>query len=440
MKNLLTLSVRCALALAAAFLILLQPAFAGDWPEFQGPNRDGVVPNAEILTDWPDAGPTVVWTQDVAPGFGGAAVVGDTVYLLDRNGIKGDRFRAINLHTGKKNWAIDYDAPGRLSYDGARSTPTLGDGPAGPRAYTVGPLGHITCFDVVKGEILWQKHMDDFHAAPPKWGWSQSPLLVGNLIIVQPMTDDAGLVALNQGTGEVAWQSKSIGREGYASPRQVRLAGTDMLITFTSTQVTGLNPKTGDILWAYDNIPVKRAIPTPAVVGDNKLFITAGYDSGSALIEIQKQGVVFGVKEIKRDLAHGGQIHSALPVGEHLYVNLNTNENLRQRGKDAQGLGCFDTNGELLWISNNQPDINRGPILALGQHLLTLGGEDGTLRLIKADAKGYQELASFKAFPADQKRNMIWAPMAYADGRLLIRSQSQLKCLDFRPKPLSRLP
>lgn len=425
---------RTVLTLIALLLLCTLPAAAQDWPGFQGPNRDGVAPKANLLTDWPDAGPPVLWSIDTAPGFGGAAIVGDTVYLLDRNGIKGDTLRAIHRETGKENWAIDYDAPGRLSYDGARSTPTVEYTFAGRRAYTVGPLGHITCFDVVKAEIVWQKHMDDFNADPPKWGWSQSPLLMGNLVIVQPMTEDAGLVALNQADGKVAWQSKSIGKEGYGSTRLVKLAGTKQLITFSSTKVTGLNPKTGDILWSYDNIPVKRAIPTPAVVGDNRLFITAGYDAGSALIEIQKQGEGFAVKEIKRDKNHGGQVHSALPVGQNLYANLNTNENLRQRGKAAHGLGCFDLNGNLLWKSDNNPGIDRGAVIAVGQHLLTLGGEDGTLRLIKADAKGYNEVASFKAFPADQKRNMIWAPMAYADGRLLIRSQNQLKCLDLRPK------
>lgn len=419
----------------AALLCLLfaMPSHANDWPGFQGPNRDGTLPQAEILTDWPDSGPKVLWTQDVAPGFGGAAIVGDAVYLLDRNGIKGDTLRSIHLHTGKENWAIDYDAPGRLSYDGARSTPTIEHTSTGRRAFTVGPLGHITCFDLVEAKILWQKHMDDFGADPPKWGWSQSPLVMDDLVIVQPMAEDAGLVALNQTTGEVAWQSKSIGKEGYASPRLIKLADTNQLVTFTSTQVTGLSPKTGNILWTYNNIPVKRAIPTPATLGNNQLFITAGYDAGSALIEITKQGDAFSVKELMRDDMHGGQVHSALPVAGHFFVNLNTNENLRQRGKDAQGLGCFDAAGKLLWKSDNQPDINRGGIISLNNFLLTLGGEDGTLRLIEAKPTGYSERASFKVFSADQKRNMIWGPMAFADGLLLVRSQSQLKCLDLRP-------
>ncbi|MEM9021141.1 MAG: PQQ-binding-like beta-propeller repeat protein [Planctomycetota bacterium] len=424
----------CQAAMTALMLLLCLPG-AADWPGFQGPDRSGVAPEADIRTDWGGAGPTVSWVVETAPGFGGVAIAQDSVYILDRNGIAGDRLRAINLQTGEQRWAIDYDAPGRLSYDGARSTPTLATDDAGSRAYTVGPLGHITCFDLDNAEILWQKHMSDFNAEPPKWGWSQSPLLLGELIVIQPMAEEAGLVALDQKTGDVAWTSANIGREGYSSPRLVQLAQTPQIVTYTSTQVTGLAPNNGTILWSYDNIPVRRAIPTPTPVGPDKLFITAGYDAGSALIRVRKNNDAFTVEELRRDQQHGGQVHSALPVGQHLYVNLNTNENLRQRGKDAHGLGCFDADGNLLWKNDNTPGIDRGPVLAIGEYLLTLGGEDGVLRLIRADPAGYDELASFQAFDADQRRNMIWAPMAFAHGRLILRSQNQLKCLDLRPAP-----
>lgn len=300
-------------------------------------------------------------------------------------------------------------------------------------AYTVGPFGHVTCFDLAKQRVAWQQHMDDYGTNPPKWAWSQTPLIYKQSVIIAPMALDAGLVAVNQKDGKVIWKSDNIGIEGYCSPRLVTLAGQEQIVYFTSTRVSGINPDTGDILWAYDNIPVKRAIPTPAVVDHDKLFITAGYDSGSALIQIVKQGESFTVKELHRDKLHGGQIHSALPVNGRLFVNLNTNENLRQRGKDAHGIGCFDANGKLLWKSDNNPGIDRGAVLAVGKYLLTLGGEDGMLRLINTKADGYEEIASTKVFPADQKRNMIWAPMAFCDGRLLLRSQNQLKCLDLRP-------
>ena len=412
-----------------ALLLFCSLPAMGDWPGFQGPYRDGTAPDADILTDWTDEAPPTLWTTSLGPGFGGAAIIQNTVYILDRNDTLGDRLRVFDLSTGKEQWSADYDAPGRISYHGSRGTPMLAD----THAYTVGPFGHITCFDLEKQAIAWQQHMDDYGADPPKWAWSQTPMIYKEHIIIAPMAPKAGLVALNQHTGQVAWTSASIGSEGYSSPRLVTLAGKLQIVTFTATQVTGVDPDTGDILWAYNNIPVKRAIPTPAIVGDDKLFITAGYDAGSALIQIITQGNNFAVKELKRDQQHGGQIHSALPVNGHLFVNLNTNENLRQRGKDAQGLGCFDLAGNLLWKNNNQPDIDRGPVIVLGKHLLTLGGEDGVLRLIKPDANGYNEIASTKVFAADQNRNMIWAPMAYSDGRLILRSQNELKCLDLRP-------
>jgi len=414
-------------ALAALMLLCTRSAHA-DWPGFHGPNRDGVVPDAEIQTDWPEQGPAVLWSNDVGPGFGGAAIVGDRVYILDRNNTAGDRLRVYDFATGQEQWSAAYDAPGRTSYHGSRGTPMINDG----YAFTVGPFGHVTCFDLDQRKVAWQQHMDDYDADPPKWAWSQTPLIYQDWVIIAPMAENAGLVALDQDTSEVIWRSGNIGIEGYGSPRLITLEDKPQIVYFTSKLVSGVDPDTGEILWTYDNIPVKRAIPTPAVVGDDKLFITAGYDAGSALIQIIRKGDAFAVNELARDTYHGGQIHAALPVGEHLYVNLNTNENLRQRGKDAHGIGCFDTDGQLLWKSDNEPDIDRGPVLALGEHLLTLGGEDGVLRLIEADAEGYKEIAATKVFPADQRRNMIWAPMAFAHGRLVLRSQGQLKCIDLR--------
>ncbi|MEM9347580.1 MAG: PQQ-binding-like beta-propeller repeat protein [Planctomycetota bacterium] len=409
------------------------PGFAEDWPGFQGTARDGVVPAATILTDWSNNKPPVQWTNATGPGFGGAAIKNGSVFILDRNGTAGDRLRVFDLETGEEQWSLEYESPGRMGYHGARSTPMVTD----KHAFTIGPFGHITAFDLEKRSFAWTKHMDAYGALPPKWAWTQSPLVYEDLLIFAPMAENAGLVAVEQETGKFVWRSKDIGREGYGSPRIVTLAGKEQILLYTSTLVSGTDPETGEVLWTYNNIPVKRAIPTPAVVGDDRLFITAGYDSGSAMIQIQKNGNAYTVKEVSRDKLHGGQIHSALPVGGHLYVNLNTNENLRLRGKDADGLGCFDTTGKLVWKNDNKPGIDRGAVIAIDDYLITLGGEDGVLRLIKADPAGYNELGQVKVFPADQNRNMIWAPMAYADGYLLVRSQSQLKCLDLRPERLS---
>ena len=423
------------IATLACTLLLIFPlnhADAEDWPGFQGADRDGVVQDGQLLTDWPAQGPRVLWTKTIGPGFGGTAIKDGIAYLLDRNGIAGDSLTSFDLKTGKKLNTIPYDAPGRLSYHGSRSTPSITD----THAFTVGPLGHVTAFDLNNNKVAWQKNMqDDFGALPPKWGWSQSPLVYGDWVIVAPMADDAGLVALEQATGKVVWKSNSIGREGYGSPRMMQLAGQKQIVTLTSTLVTGVDPADGKILWGYDGIPVKRGIPTPAAIDGNRLFITAGYNAGSALIEITRQGDRFTLKEVNRDTTHGGQIHSALFVNDHLYVNLNTNENLRLRGKNADGLGCFDRDGKLLWTNENTPDINRGAVLGVGAYLLTLGGEDGVLRLIKADPAGYRELQSVKVFAADQKRNMIWGTMAFVDGYLLVRSQDELKCLDLRAQP-----
>ncbi len=413
----------------AIVLFAVAQAGAEDWPGFQGADRDGVAQGV-LLTEWPADGPRVLWSNDVGPGFGGAAIAKGRAYILDRDGVNGDVLRVYNLKTGKPLWSAGYDAPGRANYHGSRCTPMVTD----THAFTVGPFGDIACFDLQTQAVAWRKHMDDFGAFPPKFAWSQSPLIVGEWVVIAPMAEDAGLIALQQTTGEVAWQSGNIGAEGYGSPRLVTLAGREQIVYLTSTLVSGVDPENGKVLWTYDGIPVKRGIPTPTKVDGNKLFITAGYNSGSAMLEVRRESKGLVANELKRDREHGGQIHSALLVNKHLYVNLNTNETLR---RDAHGLGCFDLDGNLLWKNNNAPDINRGAVLAVGEHLLTLGGEDGVLRLVKADPEGYNELESIKVFDVKGNRNMIWAAMAYADGYLVVRSQDQLKCIDLRRKQVS---
>lgn len=418
----------CLPSLAA--LLLLMSAFAlhaEDWPGFQGADRDGVVQNGTLNTNWPADGPRVLWTQRIGPGFGGSAIVGGKVYTLDRNDIQGDTLRVFDLATGEPLWTADYDAPGRISYHGSRSTPTV----TANHAFTVGSFGQVTAFDLNTKQVAWQHHMDDFGAEPPKWAWSQSPLIYKDWVIIAPMAEAAGLVALRQDTGEVVWKSGDIGNEGYGSPRLMTLAGKLQVVYLCADRVTGVDPETGKVLWAYRGIPVKRGIPTPTAVGDNRVFITAGYDAGSALIEIKQENNNFTVTELHRDNEHGGQIHSALLVGQHLYANLNTNENLAPR-RVADGLACFDLAGKLVWKNNNAPNIDRGALLTVGEHLLTLGGEDGVLRLIKADPAGYKELHAVKVFDANERRNMIWGPMAFSNGYLVLRSQSQLKCIDLR--------
>ncbi|MGB0767578.1 MAG: PQQ-binding-like beta-propeller repeat protein, partial [Phycisphaeraceae bacterium] len=206
-------------------------SFADDWPGFQGADRDGVVHDTAVLTDWPEGGPAERWARDIGPGFGGAAIKDGRVYLLDRDGIAGDVLRVFDLETGRSLWSAGYDAPGRISYHGSRSTPMVTD----THAYTVGSFGQVTAFDLERQCVAWQHHMDDFGADPPKWAWSQSPLIVQGSVVVAPMASEAGLVALDPETGNVRWRSPDIGRGAGSCAASRRCASSPISSITVST-------------------------------------------------------------------------------------------------------------------------------------------------------------------------------------------------------------
>lgn len=418
------------------FAMVLIPASAGiaaDWPGFLGPERDGTSPETGLMREWPESGPDVLWTKSLGEGFGAPSVIDGEAFVLDRVDNQQDVLRCFDLETGEEKWSFGYDAPGRLSYNGSRSTPQVTD----THVFTVGPFGDVYCVSRETHQPVWNKSLQtDFNGPPPNWGFSQSPLLYKNLVIVAPMSAEAGVVALNRENGDVVWKSGDIGGDAYTSPMLYEFGGVEQVLMLTKSQLAAFAPETGEVLWSHGDEYSRIPIPSPAKIADNRLFVTGGYDAGSMIIEVTKDGDAWKAEVVKRIPEHGAQIHQVTLHEGHLYANFNTNENLR---RDPDGLVCMNLDGDIVWQTKGEPDFNRGGFIIADGLIIALGGEDGVLRLIEATAEKYNELSSFKAFEAGNRRgNNIWAPLVLSDGKLLIRDQSQLKCLNVaRPKPAS---
>lgn len=407
-------------------LLFLLPVslFAAEWPQFMGPERNAISPETDIARSWPDDGPNVLWSIDVGDGFGAAAIKDEKVYILDRIGTEQDVLRCLNFQTGDEIWRYAYDAPGRLSYDGSRSVPTVDD----EKVYTVGPFGHVLCLDRKTHNPLWTKHLHkDFGGFPPNWGFSQSPMLHGDMVIVAPMSDDAGLVALNKESGELIWKCPSLGGDAYSTPRITTIDGVPQVILMTKGLLSGVDLQSGKRLWQYDDYFTKIPIPNATPLGDGQLFVTGGYNGGSTVIQVSKSGSDWNIKEISRHEGHGAQVHEAILYEGHLYANLNTNENLR---RNPDGLACMDLKGNIIWQTKGNPDINRGSLLIVDDLIFVMGGDDGILHLIEANPKQFNELDSAKIFEPSGRE--IWAPMALSNGKLIVRNQSVMKCLDIK--------
>ena len=404
---------------------------AQNWPQLLGPDRNGISQQKNLLRTWPQTGPEVLWTANIGIGYGGPVVKDGKVYLLDRDDSKGDMLRCFDLASGKELWSYTYDAPGTVRYPGSRSVPAID----GNMIYSCGPYGQLNCIDINTHKPVWTKNVwTDFGGTEiPTWAISQCPLIFGNLLIIASQAPKAGVVAYDKMTGAVKWKTPSLGGTGYVSPSIVSIGSEKHVVMITASarggfgqsgsgaKVVGIDPLSGKLLWEYTNfqcvIPVAPAIDA----GENRVFVTAGYNTGSALLKIEKKGDgTYGVTELFRNMEVGAHTLPPVLFNNHFYMQCSTNEK-----KD--GLVCLGMDGKIKWKTLRAPAFERGgQILADGLILAT----DGTrkLYLIEPDPAAFKPVSVAEPL-LETGSQQNWAPLALADGKLLIRDQGRLVCL-----------
>jgi outer membrane protein assembly factor BamB len=409
--------------------LMMASAAAADWPQFQGPNRDGSSPEKGLARTWPAEGPKVLWSFPLGPGFAAPAIRDGEVYILDRVQDKQDVMRCLDFQTGKELWNYAYDAPGKISHNGSRTPPTVDE----KYVYSVGMMGDLYCIDRKTHQPVWKKNLQtDFNPEKPGWGFAQAPSLYKDLVILAPQAPDAFVAAFKKDTGEVVWKSPSLGLIGYTTPVVTKLGGVDQVVMIGACakggakpgKVAGLSLENGTILWTYDGFQCYIPIPYPATLPDDRLFMTGGYDAGSAMIQVKQEGGKFVVKEIFKTSACGSQVHQPLFFGDHLYVNSNSNER-------EDGMLCLALDGQVKWKTRDSwssTTFERGGLLLADSMILTLDGKKGVLYLVDPSPDGFKELAHAQVFSGKE----IWAPMALSEGKLLLRNQEEMKCLDLK--------
>lgn len=407
-----------------------------DWPQFLGPARDGKAA-AVLELDWATSPPEVLWRLDIGPGFGGAAVRDGEVFLLDREVGEFDVLRVMALATGEPLWDLLYEAPGRLSYPGSRTVPLVTD----EYVVTCGGQGRVTCIERASHEEAWSRSLeDDYGGTVPDYGWSCSPLLVGDAVILSALGEEVGLVALDLATGEERWVSPPVGIS-HSTPVLFELHG-ERQILFLSTPpgppsleaagivtISSFDPEDGSRNWEAGTVGTTYPIPTPVQVGPDRLFVTGGYRGGSTLLRVDRKDGAVVLEPLFR-VERGAQVHTPILHEDHLYFIANENWNEPRNRRPEGGLVCLGLDGKERWRTGAEPYFGRGNAILAGDHLLIQDGIDGTLRAVRATPEGYQEVGSFRAFDADDRRDhQMWAPMALAGDHLLLRSQDELVCL-----------
>ncbi|MBN1845681.1 MAG: PQQ-like beta-propeller repeat protein, partial [Sedimentisphaerales bacterium] len=419
-----------------------------DWPQYLGPDRNSISPEKGMLRSWPENGPEVLWTVKVGIGYGGPVVKDGKVYLLDRDDKVGDNLRCLDLSNGKELWNFAYDAPGRVMFPGSRSVPIVD----GHRVYSCGPYGDLYCIDVNTHQPVWNKNVwKDFGGDRiPIWAITQCPLIYGDLLILASQAPDAGVVAYDKLTGDVKWKTPNLGNESYASPSVVTIDGEDHIVMVISStnpfghrelpqtlgNVVGIEPLTGQILWKYDKWRCHISVPSAVDAGDDKVLVVGGYELGATMLKVEKKADgSYGATELFTTEEYGDQTKPPILYKGYFYAQYGTNSR-------RDGLVCMSMDGKIMWKTKRDPDFNKGSmILADGLILATDGRK--TLYLIEPDPSGFKPLASAEVLAEggtgsenDPLASRVggstqnWGPLALSDGKLLIRDQSRMMCVN----------
>ena len=270
------------MCLSALCIIIPFLGRADDWPQWLGPERDGVWRESGIIEKFPEKGPSVRWRIPIGAGYSGPAVVDGRVYITDRQlppktarpsnpfqrGLipGSERVLCLDAKDGRLIWNHEYDCPYDVSYPaGPRATPLVD----GDRIFTLGTEGHLFCLDTKSGKVLWaHEYKKAYEIKSPMWGFAAHPLMVGDTLICLARGNGTTVVAFDKSTGKEQWRSLSAREPGYCPPMLYKLGGRSQLVIWHPESVSGLNPENGEVLWTYPfKVRSGLTIPTPRKQG-----------------------------------------------------------------------------------------------------------------------------------------------------------------------------
>lgn len=383
---------------------------ARDWPQWRGPNRDGISKETGLLKQWAPEGPPLVWKATGAGGgYSSFAVAGGRIYTMGLRGAR-EYVIAFDVATGKEVWATAHGGAFRNDRgDGPRGTPTVD----GATLYALGGNGDLSAMDAKTGRIIWTMNvLEKFGGSNITWGISESPLVIREKVLVNPGGPGASIVALNKKDGTLIWKSQS-DRSGYSSAIPVKVGDTTQVVFFTHQRAVGLDLKDGKLLWEYDRAANDVANVATPVARGNRVFISSDYGTGAGLVEIKADGKAQEVYFTKDMRNHHS---SSILIRDHLY------------GFSSGILTAmrFDT-GEVAWKDRS---VGKGSLVYADGNLYALS-ENGVVGLIEATPEGYREKGRFRIA---QNSLPTWTHPVVAGGRLYLRDQDTIYAYDVRAK------
>jgi outer membrane protein assembly factor BamB len=383
-----------------------------DYPQFYGPNRDATLAGPRLARDWQKRPPRELWRRPIGEGWSSFAVVGDAAVTHEQ---RGDQEAVVRyeLETGRQVWAHSETAPFNTTIGGRgpRATPTIADG----RVYSLGASGSLTCLDLQSGREVWSRDvLIDNDANRPEWGMSSSPLIVGQVVVVQLGRQGISLAAYDRATGEPAWRAGH-DQGSYSSPTVATITGREQLLIINQTSVAGHDPADGSLLWREEwSEPGERVTP-PLQIADDLLLVSAGYGAGSRLLRIVPAADRYSVQEVWRS-----------PRLKSKFASMILHEGVVYGLDDGVLVALDPQTGRRLWKRGR---YGHGQLLLVGD-LLLIQAENGQVVLVAPDPAEHRELARF-----DVLEGKTWNPPALSGRRLLVRNNREAACYELPTEP-----
>jgi outer membrane protein assembly factor BamB len=384
-----------------------------EWHQWRGPNRDGHSAETGLLQQWPQGGPRRIWQASGAgDGFSSFSASHGRLYTLGARG--GTEYvMAFDAATGKKLWETANGPRYRNAQgDGPRSTPTVD----GDRLYALGGAGALSALDAATGKKIWTvDFVDVFGGITPSWGYSESPLVLGDRIVVNAGGRRASIVAINKADGKALWRNHN-DEAGYSSPVLLRTGSFQQVVFFTGQRALAVDPRDGRLLWTYDR-PANRTanIATPVVRG-NRVFISSDYGTGAGLVTVKAAGTIAAAEEVYFTREMRNHHSSSVLVGDTLY------------GFSSSILTAlnFDS-GKMVWRDRS---VGKGSLI-YADNRLYLYSENGVVGLAEANPTAYREHGRFTLQTGGSP---TWSHPIITHGKLILRDQDTVYAYDVRAR------
>ena len=395
--------------LLVALFILLTCRFAAaaDWPQWRGPNRDGISRETGLLKTWPAEGPKVLWKVPLGNGYSSMAVSQGRVYTMASVGATEFAF-CFDAATGKELWRFKTDSTYQSGQgDGPRSTPTVD----GNWVYVLGAKGKLYALSAKDGKKIWFHDLEsEYGSEIPGWGTSTSPLVEGDLLLVDIGGKTGHSIgAFNKKSGALVWKTHT-DKQGYSSPIAINVNGTRQILFFTGTSLVSVSP-TGTVNWKYPwRTSYYANIATPVFIAPDKVFISTAYDTGAAVLKLTGGKDKLSFQEVWKSKIAQNHFNSSVLHNNHIY------------GFDQSILHCIEANtGKEKW---KQSGFGKGSVLLVDGDLVVLG-ERGQLALVEATPSAYKEKSRAQAM-----EGKTWTSPALANGKLYLRTEKEMICMD----------